>query len=58
MAYNESDDEPSILAEISKLEGELVNLEEQLYFLSTRRRLIKHRIADLKYELRQKNFNN
>lgn len=57
MTYNESDDEPSILAEISRLEHELANLDEELYSLTTRRRLINHRIADLKYELRQGNSN-
>lgn len=57
MAYSESDDEPSILADISKLKHELANLDEELYSLTTRRRLIDHRIADLQYELRQRNSN-
>ena len=57
MTYNESDDEPSILVEISRLKHELANLDEELYSLTTRRRLINHRIADLQYELRQKNSN-
>ena len=55
MSCNESDDEPSILVEISKLEHELASLDEKLYPLITRRRLINHRIADLQYELRQRN---
>ena len=54
MTYNESDDEPSILVEISRLKHELANLDEELYSLTTRRRLIDHRIADLQYELREK----
>lgn len=57
MAYNESDDEPSILAEISRLKHELANFDKELYSLFTRRRLINHRIADLQYELRQRNSN-
>lgn len=57
MTYNESDDEPSILVEISRLKHELANLDEELYSLTTRRRLIDHRIADLQYELRQRNLN-
>ena len=57
MTYNESDDEPSILVEISRLKHELANLDEELYSLTTRRRLIDHRIADLQYELRERNLN-
>ena len=57
MTYNESDDEPSILAEISRLKHELANLDEELYSLTTKRRLINHRIADLQYELLQRNSN-
>ena len=54
MAYNESDDEPSILAEISKLRQEVVSLDTELYLSCTKRRLINHRIADLEYELRNR----
>lgn len=54
MAYPESDDKSSILAEISRLEQELADLDEELYSFNTRRRLIKHRIADLQYELQQR----
>jgi len=57
MACNESDDEPSLLTEISKRKRELANLDDELYYLETKRRLINHRIADLQYELRQRNSN-
>lgn len=52
MTYNESDDEPARLVEISRLKQELANLDEELYLLNNRRRLISHRIADLYYELK------
>lgn len=54
MAYNESDDEPSILAEISKLRQKVASLDEDLYLACNKRRLINHRIADLEYELRNR----
>ena len=54
MAYNESDDETSILSEISELEREIADLDERLYLLFTRKRLINHRIADLQYILKCK----
>ena len=55
MTTIESDDETSIRLEIQRLENELKCLDEELYLLSSRRRLISHRIADLQYELRQRN---
>ena len=54
MAYNESDDETSILSEISELEREIADLDERLYLLFSRKRLINHRIADLRYILKCK----
>ena len=55
MAYNESDDKPSKLLEIDKLQQELVNLDMELYLLNSKKRLILHRISDLQYDIKTKN---
>lgn len=52
MDGNEDDNKESILNEISSLRQELASLDENLYLINIRRKLINHRIADLEYELR------
>ena len=55
MAYNESDDKPSRLLEIDKLQQELIDLDMELYLLNSKKRLILHRISDLQYDIKTKN---
>jgi len=51
MAYNESDDKSRRLNEIRQLEQERAYLDSQIASLMMRRKMLGHRIADLKYEI-------
>lgn len=57
MTCNESDDTESIYYEIQKLKQKLKNIDDELYLLNSKRRLIYHRLADLQYELGNKDMN-
>lgn len=47
-----SDDEPALLNEIRILKRELASLGEESYEIAMKRKLIRHRIADLEWNLR------
>lgn len=53
MAYDESDDESSIRIKIGKLERELYSINANSYDNLMRRKFLNHRIADLKYKLKE-----
>ncbi len=53
MACNESDDKSAILDEISQIKKELASLGNRAYDVSTRDRLLRHRLYDLEYDLKQ-----
>ena len=55
MACNESDDKSAILDEISQIKKELTSLNNRAYDISTRDRLLRHRLYDLEYDLKQIN---
>ena len=52
MAYNESDDKLELQNEIRRLENELAGLDSDGYEIAMRRKFLRHRIADLEYELK------
>jgi septal ring factor EnvC (AmiA/AmiB activator) len=52
MAYNESDDKLELQNEIRRLENELAGLGGDIYEIAMRRKFLRHRIADLEYELK------
>lgn len=52
MAYNESDDKLELQNEIRRLENELAGLGSDIYEVAMRRKFLRHKIADLEYELR------
>ena len=56
MAYNESDDDPSILEEIERLKRKVDRLDNDIYFRVNERRLIEHRISELEYNLKHPDF--
>ena len=56
MTYNESDDQHSLLNEIRILEQKIADLDNELYDICMEKKFIRHRIADLEYELRTKNL--
>lgn len=53
MAYNESDEKSSILDEIRILETKIAGLGDMEYEIAMKRKMLNHRLADLRYELRQ-----
>lgn len=55
MACNESDDKSAILDEISHIKEELASLNNRAYDISTRDRLLRHRLYDLEYDLKEIN---
>ena len=55
MACNESDDKSAILDEISRIKEELASLNKRAYDISTRDRLLRHRLYDLEYDLKEIN---
>ena len=55
MACNESDDKGAILDEISQIKEELASLNKRAYDIFTRDRLLRHRLYDLEYDLKQIN---
>jgi septal ring factor EnvC (AmiA/AmiB activator) len=55
MAYNESDDKLELQNEIRRLENELAGLGGDIYEISMKRKFLRHRIADLEYELKHPN---
>ena len=56
MAYNESDDEISILEEIDRLKRKVERLDNDIYLMANERRLIEHRISELQYDLKHPGF--
>ena len=57
MACNESDEKLEILNEIRTLEEKVTNLGNKEYELSIQRKMLRHRIADLRYRLREIDHN-
>ena len=55
MACNESDDKSAILDEISQIKEELASLNKRACDIFTRDRLLRHRLYDLEYDLKQIN---
>lgn len=55
MPFNEPDDISSIQSEILKLEHDFEDLGEDFYTIAMKRKMIRHRIDDLKYKLREMN---
>ena len=51
MTYNESD-KLEIQNEIRRPENELAGLGSDIYEIAMRRKFLRHRIADLEYELK------
>lgn len=51
MAYNESDDKSRRQNEIRQLEQERAYLDSQIASLVFKKKMLGHRIADLKYEI-------
>jgi hypothetical protein len=51
MLINKTDEEVSILAEIRSVEKQLETVNEKLYGFLSKKKLLTHRLADLKYEL-------
>jgi len=51
MTCNKYDDISEKQNEIRRLEQERANLEQEISFLMTRRKMLEHRIADLKYDI-------
>lgn len=51
MAYNESDDKSRRQNEIRRLEQERAYLDSQIASLMMQRKMLGHRIADLKYDI-------
>ena len=52
MAYNESDEKSRILNEIRILETKIADLGDRKYEIAMEHKMLNHRLADLKYELR------
>ena len=52
MACTESDDKSAILDEINHIKEELASLNNRAYDVSTRDRLLRHRLYDLEYDLK------
>lgn len=57
MACNESDEKLEILNEIRTLEEKVTNLGNKEYELAIQRKMLRHRIADLRYRLREIDHN-
>ena len=53
MLNTEPDDEISILEEIAHIETDLASLDECVYEVHMQRKFLNHRLADLKYKLKQ-----
>ena len=53
MAYNESDEKSRILNEIRILETKIADLGDREYEIAMKHKMLNHRLADLRYELRQ-----
>lgn len=53
MAYNESDEKSRILNEIRTLETKIAGLGDKKYEIAMEHKMLNHRLADLRYELRQ-----
>ena len=51
MAYNESDDKSRRQNEIRQLEQERAYLDSQIASLIMQKKMLSHRIADLRYEI-------
>lgn len=54
MACNESDDKLELLNEIRMLEDEVAGLEEKMYHLAFKKKMLNHQIDDIKYMLKTK----
>ena len=52
MAYNESDEKSRILNEIRILETKIADLGDREYEIAMKHKMLNHRLADLRYELR------
>lgn len=57
IADESEDDIPSIQAEILRLEQDFEDLGEDFYSIAMKRKMIRHRIDDLKYKLREMSNN-
>lgn len=57
MTCNESDAALEIQSEILRLEQDFEDLGEDFYTIAMKRKMIRHRIDDLKYKLRVMNNN-
>ena len=53
MAYNESDEKSRMLNEIRILEAKIAGLGDKKYEIAMEHKMLNHRLADLRYELRQ-----
>lgn len=53
MAYNESDEKSRMLNEIRILESKIAGLGDKKYEIAMEHKMLNHRLADLRYELRQ-----
>ncbi len=51
MTCIESDDKTSIMDEICEIEKQIADLEEKLSDICMQRKLLNHRLADLKWNL-------
>ncbi len=53
MAYNEPDDKLEIQNEIRMLEEKIASLGDKKYEIAMKRKMLNHRLFDLRYKLRQ-----
>ena len=52
MLFEEGDEQSDIQNEIRRLENELAGLGSDIYEIAMRRKFLRHKIADLEYEMK------